>query len=526
MNTRVDRRHRHSTIRTRVAALAVLSLAGQAGCGREFFREWANQDVSEAVFEKSRDPRWRLDMFSIEPPALARFANPYDPDRPPAPPDDRAAEATSPVPQWPDNRLIVPAEGTAYLDMLEAWTRQRANSSGYDPNNAPPSAGPLNGGGPPAGSTAPGGSGYSSPETGGPAITPAPTPPAAGTASPFTPEPGTAPPPANPTAAPNPGPGGAAMTPNTVPESQPPGQPPSNPPTEAPQAQNPAKQRDYGVMLSAFQQSGLPLPVPSGDAGPAPGAPAQPPAPSPGAPPIGMDPNPTDRDLSQPVNPRPDLTPDQYRASEGLASEITSNLVPKPISFDEAEAAGLPRNSRPYVINLSQAFTLALINARAYQTNIENVYLNALPVTLQRFAFTPQFYAGISPTTGVAGAPGAGGGSFPPPNLQNQFNYSTAETGAQVSALNLGAVAGVGKVFQSGARLLAGFASQVIFNFAGKNGSQPTVRSYLPLSLVQPLLRGGGRAVTLEPLTSAERNLLYSIRSFAKFRQEFIVATL
>ena len=24
---------------------------------REFYREWANQDVSEAVFEKSRDPR-------------------------------------------------------------------------------------------------------------------------------------------------------------------------------------------------------------------------------------------------------------------------------------------------------------------------------------------------------------------------------------------------------------------------------------------------------------------------------------
>ena len=29
-------------------------------------------------------------MFSIEPPALARFADPYDRDRPPAPPDDFA----------------------------------------------------------------------------------------------------------------------------------------------------------------------------------------------------------------------------------------------------------------------------------------------------------------------------------------------------------------------------------------------------------------------------------------------------
>ena len=105
-------------------ALLALALGAQFGCGREFYRQWANQDASEAIFEKSRDPRFRLDMFSIDPPALARFADPYDPDVPPAPPDDRAAEALSPAPQWPEHRLLVPAEGTGYLDMLEAWKRQ------------------------------------------------------------------------------------------------------------------------------------------------------------------------------------------------------------------------------------------------------------------------------------------------------------------------------------------------------------------------------------------------------------------
>src|SRR5690349_1706359 len=81
--------------------LLALALGAQLGCGREFFREWANQDVSEAVFEKSRDPRFRIDLFSIDPPALARYADPYDPDTPPAPPDDRATEALAPAPQWP-----------------------------------------------------------------------------------------------------------------------------------------------------------------------------------------------------------------------------------------------------------------------------------------------------------------------------------------------------------------------------------------------------------------------------------------
>ena len=107
------------------AILIALALGGGSGCTREFYREWANQDVSEAVFEKSRDPRWRMDIFSVEPPALSRFADPYDQEVPPAPPDDPAAEALSPVPQWPDNRLLIPAEGTGYLDLLEYWHRDQ-----------------------------------------------------------------------------------------------------------------------------------------------------------------------------------------------------------------------------------------------------------------------------------------------------------------------------------------------------------------------------------------------------------------
>ena len=110
---------------SRGAVLTLLALGSQLGCTREFYREWANQDASEAVFEKSRDPRWRLDAFSIEPPALSRFADPYDQDFPPAPPDDAATEALSPVPQWPDNRLIVPVEANGYLTMLERWKQER-----------------------------------------------------------------------------------------------------------------------------------------------------------------------------------------------------------------------------------------------------------------------------------------------------------------------------------------------------------------------------------------------------------------
>ena len=107
------------------AITTALAIGAQSGCTREFYREWANQDVSEAVFEKSRETRgggWTSSRWS---PPLSRFADPYDQEVPPAPPDDPAAEALSPVPQWPDNRLLVPVEGTGYLDLLEYWRRDQ-----------------------------------------------------------------------------------------------------------------------------------------------------------------------------------------------------------------------------------------------------------------------------------------------------------------------------------------------------------------------------------------------------------------
>ena len=45
------------------------------------------------------------------------------------------------------------------------------------------------------------------------------------------------------------------------------------------------------------------------------------------------------------------------------------------------------------------------------------------------------------------------------------------------------------------------------------------------LSITQPLLKGAGRRVVREPLTQAQRSLVYRLRSFELFRQEFAVRT-
>ena len=60
------------------------------------------------------------------------------------------------------------------------------------------------------------------------------------------------------------------------------------------------------------------------------------------------------------------------------AAELASVLVPAIAPMDHAWAVGLPRRSRPYVVTMQQAFTLALINARVYQLQLENLYSAAL----------------------------------------------------------------------------------------------------------------------------------------------------
>ncbi len=654
MNARRIRRAGAEGRRFALAAMAGLALGSQAGCTREFFREWANQDVSEAVFEKSRDPRWRLDSFSVESPALSRFADPYDQDAPPAPPDDVATEALSPVPQWPSNRLIVPAEGTGYLELLENWRRQDLETAAAEGRPVPPPGAPgvdlpenLGFGGvPPSLSTDPASRpgvpfqpypGMADPYQPGGIIDPnraidadqpagatgmpieaesgratfggvrPPMPPggygrpdpnadvAPGTGTPAGPAPPIPPPtPLNPpgAAAPSAGPPGpsasstptprdgvtfpvvrlqdggtspnsgtktARSTPISVAKGATDRRRPQIPPPRSPFSQpvasptSPTGGKDRMVARSRTQDRAVARTTQVGVGGQTgPGGQSSGPPPREGYGGQSSGPAPREGYGGQPSGPtrRPGtLDPDirnlpaipgapldrqeineAGRMNREQAIKLYGVLVPEIPPMDEAEAAGLPKGLKAFRLDMQRSWLLALINARYYQYQLEQLYLSALPVTQQRFAFEPQFYAGLSPVTGVPQGSSGGGGSFATASglsTANSFTYATrfAPTG-QVSTMNIGTVAGVGKLFSSGGQLLMGFANELVFNFAGKNPRQPTVLSALPISFYQPLLRGAGRAVVLEPLTQAERNLLYQVRAFTQFRQQFFVVTL
>lgn len=156
----------------------------------------------------------------------------------------------------------------------------------------------------------------------------------------------------------------------------------------------------------------------------------------------------------------------------------------------------------PFRINLLQSLELAIINSREFQSRREDLYLAALPVTLQRFNFYPQFLA--------------------TQNAIRSWATSAHPNGPQDAGL-VNSNVGVSQAFATGALLLLRTANQTVIDFSDRNGPTLSQTAFL-LDLTQPLLQGAGKAVALENLTQAERNLLYAVREYARFGKEFFAA--
>ena len=164
----------------------------------------------------------------------------------------------------------------------------------------------------------------------------------------------------------------------------------------------------------------------------------------------------------------------------------------------------LPFNERGEVmIDLEGSVRLALLHSPEYQQELEDLYLSALDVTFERFRFDVQFFGSTETFFTADGPlrPGSGGES-----------RSTLEQNTSLEAA---------KLFASGGELLVGFANSMVWQFSGPDTNVTT--SLLDFSLIQPLLRGGGRARVLERLTIAERTLLANVRTMERYRRGFYV---
>jgi hypothetical protein len=158
-------------------------------------------------------------------------------------------------------------------------------------------------------------------------------------------------------------------------------------------------------------------------------------------------------------------------------------------------------------LSLEDAVRLALIHDPGYQSNVETLYLSALDVSTERFRFDTQLF----------GKGSSGGSRF--------FN----ETGLGISgsesrggsSFDLGIASGVDmrRRLATAGELVIGFANTLVWQFSGSDSNFAS--SIINFSLVQPLLRAGGRQIALETLTIAERTLLANMRAFTFYRQGF-----
>ncbi len=157
-------------------------------------------------------------------------------------------------------------------------------------------------------------------------------------------------------------------------------------------------------------------------------------------------------------------------------------------------------------LGFREAIELGLIHSREYQEQLEDMYLQALSLTLNRYRFDvrPLNLGGSEPGTSVTYEHQPGDGS----------------------SLVLGpTTAGISKLLPAGGQFIAELANSTLWLFSGSPDQSRTATT-LAYSFVQPLMNGAGRNIAMEQLTQAERNVLYGIRRFARFRKDFYVTIL
>jgi outer membrane protein TolC len=148
-------------------------------------------------------------------------------------------------------------------------------------------------------------------------------------------------------------------------------------------------------------------------------------------------------------------------------------------------------------LSLVETLQIAALNSSDYQTQKENVFQKALDLNLQRhqYGFTlggsATYNATMTKANGVTTKSDSGSGSL---SLSKAFtNGAKIVTSAGIDIVNL---------------LTAGVSSKVI-QYDG--------------SISIPLLRGSGAYIASERLTQAERDLIYSLQSFERYKNTFAV---
>jgi len=145
-------------------------------------------------------------------------------------------------------------------------------------------------------------------------------------------------------------------------------------------------------------------------------------------------------------------------------------------------------------LSLAEAVALATARNRDYQRQKESLYLSALDLTLFRHNFATKWF-----------------GTFDSTYSRNEADESMGAGGA----------VGFNRLLEDGTQISSSIASDWLRYLTGDQ--RESLGSVLSATISKPLLRGAGKDVVMESLTQAERNVLYQIRSFSRYRKSFVV---
>ena len=149
-------------------------------------------------------------------------------------------------------------------------------------------------------------------------------------------------------------------------------------------------------------------------------------------------------------------------------------------------------------ITLTRALQIAAANNRGYQSAKEDVFIAALALDLESLEFRNTFAGLISGTIthdGSSGRPTSGGVGSGEASWSKRFKNGAALTGRL----------GVDLV-----QLLT-------------PGSPRSMGLFADASISVPLLRGAGRHIVTEPLTQAQRDVIYAIYALQRFKRTLVV---
>ncbi len=190
------------------------------------------------------------------------------------------------------------------------------------------------------------------------------------------------------------------------------------------------------------------------------------------------------------------VTPDPPDLSKLFPSSKTDEVL--------GEFASYEKDAK--VLTLDEALATGIRHSREYLTAKESLYLQALDFTLARFRLQPIFYTGGSGTRAVD--------SRTAELEEGMTELVSTNTFSRTQS------AGFNWLYKTGARISADFTQDFLRIMTGNKSIN---RSDLAVTVVQPLLQGGGTTVTMEALTQEERDLLYGLRDFADYRRDFVV---